>query len=264
MKTVACLLLATVARLAAQITVESMERAAPELAVFGGGEAVLRVGAQAGRTVVYDLFQMGGSGLAAPLVTRQHAATLPEGREGIAFAEVRVPVPKVKRPTRMVVQFSLNALPLFQKSASDRAWLTVFPHPLPGEWRDALAAAGDRSGRRLAVFGESSHVRAFFGKHDIAFHDLGSDFPETFPSDAVTVGEVAPDVWETRRPTPGSGRQLIFVEDPFVPPGVYEFQAPGGALTKVTLPIPAELTANPKAQITFVNLLHHNLESATP
>ena len=268
MKKITCLLLATATRLAAQVAVEQASPAAPELAVFGGGEATLRLRvealAHADVSVVYDLLQFGGSSLAAPIVSNQSAAKGPMGNAVSRTVEVRVPVPEVKRPARMLARFRIAGSSPFGKPVIDYVFLDVFPCPAPSEWRVSLAADEARDGRRIAVFCESPRVRAFFEKNAIAFQDLGPDLPEKFPPDVLAVGEVAPDVFERHRPEPGPGRQIFFLDDPLVLPGTYEIRVPGGIFTKVTLPIPAGLADNPKAQASFIDLLHRNLEPATP
>lgn len=251
------LLFTVIAPLGAQITVESAKSDAPEIAVFGGDEAALRLRVESpGDGVTYDLLQIGG-GLTAPLVSNQKLKLPAEATRSQAV-EVRLPVPEVKGPTRMLVRFHAA------KNASAQAFLDVFPRPASGQWRDALAKAEKSTDRQLAVFGESPHLREFFAKNDIAFRDLGSDFPENFPPDAIAIGEVTTTTLERHRPEPGAGRQIVFVEDRLVLPGIYESRGPEGALTKVTLPILAGLSSDPKSQTSFLDLLHHNLEPLTP
>lgn len=255
------LLLAAVVPLGAQVTVEPTVRETPEIAVFGGDKAVLRLRVEPpGNAVTYDLLQIGG-GLAAPLVSNE-ALDLPAKVNPSQVVEVRLLVPKVKAPTRMLVRFHTAKSGSTQESG--QVFLDVFPRPASGEWRDALAAAEKSAVRQLAVFGESTRLREFFKEHDIAFRDLGTDFPENFPSHVLAVGEVTPATLERHRREPGSDRQIVFVEDRLVLPGVYESLGPDGTFTKITLPIPAGLATNPRSQTAFLDLLHRNLEPSTP
>src|SRR5690606_28097740 len=125
-------------------------------------------------------------------------------------------------------------------------------------WLYRIAMNTTRDWQRSAIR-ERLATEEMVEKNAIAFRDLGPDFPEKFPSDALAIGEVTTASLERHRPEPEAGRQIVFVQDRLALPGVYEARGPGGILTKVTLPIPAGLAGDPKSQIAFLDLLHRNL-----
>jgi hypothetical protein len=238
------------------------EHPAPAAAVVGG------------ETVRYDLvvdaavpgtfspcadIRQAAKDLMAPLKT--NVALGPEisfptaGRRTVA---VEIPIPEVQKGTLMVVDF---------KTAPDRpaiaqAGFVVFPKMKPGAQAEAVEGASKSGGLRLAVFGESVSLREFLKKEGITFEDLGVEFPKEFRSGLLILGEVTAGAVETHRPDGRAGRAILFVSGTRLLPGVYEAASPSGSLTKVTLPLMRDLSANPQNQSVFLDLILHQLNPA--
>ena len=259
------LLFLTTSTLPGQVWVEPPARPVPHAAVFGGENASFTLVVETRKPgpvlLSYSLFQLGGTGdgLGAPLeVGKPLGEPLDLGAENSRVVTVEVPIPAVLRPTTMAVKFLSSAGP-DQNSGLNQTILKVFPRPRPGEWAGALAAAEKNAGRNLAVFGKSRGVRRFLEAQKIAFRDLGDEYPADFSGPLLIVGEVSSESLEKHRPKVAGGRKIFFVEDTMRLPGIYETVAPTGSLTKVTLPIPDRLAADPQIQIDFVDLLRRQL-----
>ena len=271
MKTILALLLVSLASSVAQVSVVRPVSREPELSFYPGDAAIpVQVEAPADATVslVYDLMQVGGGegGVGAMLASDQSAGDrlAMDGRTQ-QNTEAVIRIPTVKRPTTMIVRFRVADPPIARKSPFDTVSLRVFPRPAPGEWRDALASAQKLSGRSLAVFGPSPSLRSFFKAHDIAFEDLGEEFPSSFRPDLLTLAEVTAETFDNRRPVPSQGAQIFFVKDASDDlPGVYQTRSPSGSVAKVTLPLTADLDTLPARQADLMHLLLANLAPTTP
>ena len=258
------LLLLAASNLSGQIWVEPPSGAT--LAVYGGEKArlnLLVVSKSPGSVgVSCNLYQIAGSsdGLGVPLETGKVLGVPIEfGPEVLRTATVDLAVPAVQRPTRMVAQFFPSHAAGPEASGHSQIALSVFPKPRPGEWAEALASAEKNSGRILAVFGKSPGLRNFLTEQKIGFLDLGDEYPREFPASQLVVGEVSAEAFEKQRPRAAGGSKIFFVGGAAEPPGIYETVDPSGSLTKVTLPIPEGLAADPQCQSAFITLLLRQL-----
>jgi hypothetical protein len=249
-----------------QVWVEPPDRPMAHAAVFGGENAAFVLTVEARKpgpvTLTYSLFQIAGAGdgLAVPLDgDKPLGEPIDFGMEESREVRREIPIPAVQAPTMMVVKFFSSSAPDQKASWRNQAFLKVFPRPRPGEWAGALASAEKDSGRNLAVFGKSRDVRNFLAAQKIAFRDLGEEFPTEFSAPLLFIGEVSAEALEKHRPKAAGGRKIFFVEDAMRLPGIYETVEPSGSLTKVTLPIPERLAADPQMQTDFVDLLLRQL-----
>lgn len=236
---------------------------ASEYPVVGGQPIKFGIAVQAPAgakiSLVAHLSQVGGDLVAPlqthPLTSKELDFPAAERRE----LTVEIPLPEVKRPSTVLVDFQEDP----QGPSVGRASFLVFPKLVPGEPARALETAEKSGGTRLAIFGQSPALRAFFRDQKITFEDLGAEFPRDFPSRLLVLGEVTATELERRRPTGASGRAIFFTTGAWQPRGVYQTTTPEGSLTKVTLPILSDLADNPQNQALLLDLLKHQLDPAT-
>lgn len=171
---------------------------------------------------------------------------------------VEIPLPGVKQPTHLLVDFKGD----LSGPATGQASFIVFPKMAPGELARSVEAAEKTGASRLAIFGKSPALRAFFKDQKIGFEDLGEEFPKEFSSGSLVLGEVTAADLETHRPTGASGRAILFASGTRLPPGVYQTITPEGSLTKVTLPLLPGLADNPQNRNLFLDLIKQQLNPA--
>ncbi len=192
-----------------------------------------------------------------------HGLSAPRGRgvllaRAVDFKEVTrrvVPVeietPEVSGPAILLVQ--LHAMPSAQPSPV-RFILKLYPRGEKGAFARAIAASEEKSGLKLALFGESPALRRYFKEQQITYRDLGTQMPNAFPKGCLIVGEenrVTPSREEI-----GSARLLFFRSRPEQRlPGIYRVETPSGTFTEVTFPLLPGLADDPRQQSILLDFL---------
>jgi len=244
----------------------------PPIYAFGGqplkfaAEVTAPIGSHLG--LYANLFQAGDGGLSLLLLKN-----LPLS-QGLAFdgrtqwiAACTVPsLPPVKRATRMLLKLLIRAQgqPPEAPRPAGAVDLFVYPRLAAGEWKKTFAAALEQGGLgRIAVFGREGGLRRFLRRQQIAFEDLGADWPGTLDSQCLYLGDSPP-------PKPDGIVSLTgFHITLFLPgasgspalPGVYSVaDTAGGSLVKVTLPALLDhLDEDPRNQQTLLEILRQAL-----
>lgn len=249
---------------------EVPERAAGVPVYVWGGETetvALAVEAPPGArlNVRADVFQVGASNLLAPLardlVVADGLDFSDRTRRTVTFAFT---APVVRHTAAIVLRFRAQTEP-----AGDPArWEPV------GEVNGAVfegpaALAGTLSAElakrdlRLAVFGESPALRAFFAQRGIPFEDLGPERPETFNPKMVHAAEVpltrTPDAWPPRDAVRAGAKLFLFTPKPSPLAGVFTTPIGSGFVVKVSLPILVNLPRSPLHQTELVELFRGTL-----
>lgn len=238
------------------------ERSLPATAVVSGEMVNYELAVEAAAPVTFSFFadiRQAAKDLMAPLKTNLPLA--PEvvfSAAGRRTVTVQIPIPEVQKGSLMVVDFKAAE----DQPAIAQAGFVVFPKTKPGARAEVVDSASKEGGQRLAVFGESKDLRDFLNAENIAFEDLGGEFPKEFRPGLLVLGEVTASAVETHRPNGRSGRAILFVSGTRLLPGVYESVTSDGSLTKVTLPLMASLGTNPQKQSVFLDLLTQQLKSA--
>jgi hypothetical protein len=171
---------------------------------------------------------------------------------------LRVAFPKLERRARVLVKFISKDAP---NTALGVVLVTVYP---PIDWAP-LARKVKKDDLRLVVFGKDTvGLREFFEARHIPFSDNGDNMPERLGRDTVAVGELSPKDWAERkdRITPEGGRLIVFVADAEVLPGVYSTAVDEGTVTKVTIPLLANLAKDPRNEAHFLQLIEQHLQPA--
>lgn len=209
-------------------------------------------------SVAVALWQISG-GLSLPLREARPLEELLAGGAPDAQGVITVPVtfPKLDRKTLVLVVFTTK-----DDSRAKLGTVRVLVYP-PFDWA-ALAARLKKDGPRLAVFGKEAALREFFRLRDIEFADLGDDLPERFDNDTLAVGAAPPKHWAERkdRLVPDGSRLIVFVADPATLPGVYTTATGTGTITKVTLPLLAGLSRDPRSEELLFQLIEQHLQPA--
>lgn len=196
----------------------------------------LRVVAPAGTSVdLYALCRYLTQGLQAPLPKALPLA------EQLRFEDsqpklvtVTIPTPKhLKGPA--LLRYDLQTTSTERAHIHSYFHVRVSPPAEKAALTQSLKTALGKSGRRLALYGESPRLRQLFESYGIEFHDLGTLRPATFPKDGLTVSEDPPP---PRGGKAVHGRLLLFYPAPERPlPGIYQAATPEGRVTVVTLPV---------------------------
>lgn len=256
------LVVCTMATVRGQVFIERPNNPPVEVSVFGGDVAEFTLIVESptdGKILLtYDLFQIANL-LLLSIEKDRPAGEIPE-KDPRQRLTVRVPIPKVDGPTRMMVNFSMNPPAGKLLLGRSTAWLDVFPKPQPGEWEKAISGAQKRTGRRLAVFGESPSLRALLKAESIPFEDLGREVPDTFPKDRILAGEVTVEEWKKFNLAELTGGALVFASGTELPPGVYRTDFVAHRVTKVTLPVPSFHGASPRERNLFFDLILQQFE----
>jgi hypothetical protein len=163
---------------------------------------------------------------------------------------VSIPLPESEKGSKIVVRFSLREAADDAASAQYAVMLGVFPDTdSPGNPIRRLKQIEDGG---VIIRGESSRLRAFFESHAILSVDA---------EDGRAGSVVLYEGEEPPRPAQSGARVLWFAPPDTLLPGVYP-QASG--ITKITLPLPAQLAGNPLAQNTLATLILQNLSPTNP
>lgn len=204
--------------------------------------------------VAVALWQASG-GLSVPL---REARPLDAGAPDVqGITSVRVIFPKLERKTLVLVVFTAKDDP---RTKLGTVRVLVYP---PFAWAP-LAARLKKNGPRLAVFGKDPALREFFRAREIDFDDQGDNPPDRLDPDTLAIGAVAPKDWAERkdRLATEGGRLIVFVADPATLPGVYTTTVGAGTITKVTLPLLANLSREPRSEELLFQLIEQHLQSA--
>jgi hypothetical protein len=136
--------------------------------------------------------------------------------------------------------------------------LFIYPDDGMKNLRVFFAALEERQSLRLGVFGASPRLREFLRAQKIPFEDCGGEVPERFEKTLVYAGEGKAEIADRFAANPDS-KAVLFLADAALIPGVYRTVRAGGFLTKVTLPLPGLLSADPQAQQTFAEIFYQAL-----
>ena len=252
------------------LAAEVPERA-PGLPVYvWGGETemvALAVEAPLGArlNVRADVFQVGAGSLLAPLakdlVVADSLDFSDRTRRTVTFAFT---APVVRRTAAIVLRFRAQTPP-----AGDPArWEpvgevngAVFEEPVA--LAGTLAAELAKRDLRLAVFGKSPALRAFFAQRKVEFEDLGPERPETFNSKLLYAAEVpltrTPDAWPPREAVRAGAKLFLFTPKNSPLAGVFTTPIGSGFVVKVSLPILVNLPRSPLRQTELVELFRGTL-----
>ncbi|MFA6961372.1 MAG: hypothetical protein WC205_11525 [Opitutaceae bacterium] len=239
---------------------ESRAGTTPGIAVASGGTATvdLLIPASVDRANLwFDLRQVSGT-MTLPLGEMQPFTGLPmEKSPSDNIARVGITVPKLERKSQIIVRFFLKTEPPVNLGL---VRLVVYP---PVDWTP-LSRRLKKDGPNLLVFGQEEGLRTFFKSHDIAFADLGGNLPERLENEDLAVGSVTSREWNDRkdRLVSEGGRMIALVADPDALPGVYATPLGVGMVTKVTLPVLAKLSSDPRSEELLFQLIEQQLNSA--
>ncbi len=195
------------------------------------------------RTRVYaDLVQNAHGAIAATL-RRDVPVSAELVFEGCTSMEARCRLPALDAVNRVTsMRLRLRTDPPAARAGGELVLpMTVYPAEEPDTWKKTVAVRLSRAGlRRMAVFGEAKGVRRFLRAKNVAFEDLGGDWPDNPEPGTLYVADLPACATTVRwtNETHGS-RWLIFTtaESALLPPGVYQrVEAGGGSVCKVTLP----------------------------
>lgn len=224
----------------------------PPPAILAGEKIVLRlllpppeiVGAPQIR-----LLQTGGKSIEIPLPS---SVTLDADPADPRVTLARFTAPALERIASLTLDFGpLGVLPL-----------EVFPVPSPRTDPPVLAEAFTARGLRLLVAGRSTLLRHYLRGEKLEFEDLGPESPDRLDADSLLLAELSPAAWRdlSAETVPAGARLLAFVSDPALLPGVYAESA--ARRTKITLPLLARLSDDPRARHTLHTVLLQTLTSA--
>jgi hypothetical protein len=177
----------------------------------------------------------------ARYLTQGHQAALPKAfplANQLRFEDttrqvvaVEIPTPRLTGPA--VMRYDLHTAPPGNAEVPPHFHVRITPPAEQAVLTRSLNAALEKSGRRLAVYGESPRLRRLFEAYGIEFQDLGTLRPSALPKASLTVSEDAPPRGEAVR-----GRLVLFHQAPERPlPGIYQQATTEGRVTIVTLPV---------------------------
>jgi len=239
----------------------------PEFAVFGDQTVKFDVAVEAPLgtkgSLVYDLAQTAG-GISAPLGTSRPVGgslVFEKTTRQVVLAEV--PLPKVLRPTKMLLAFSVPVAAGAPPPRAGKVLLHVYPKEEAGALARMLAMAEQQSGLHLGIFGESPVLRGFFEEQKIGFKDLGSQVPDRWDKRILHLGEIPSAALEGRHWDQRVGHAILFVSDSTGLPGVYRTISPAGSVTKVTVRFLDNLDVDPQRQELLIETLQQALKSTT-
>ncbi len=164
---------------------------------------------------------------------------------------VQASFPKVERKTSVVVKFTPDDVPGMTLGI---VHVQVFP---PVDW-SPLERRLKREGPRLVVFGRDPALQKFLEARGFECADNGDRPPDRLDRDTLTLGVLSAQEWAespAARSSPDGGRLLVFINDSDALPGVYAQSAGVGSITKVTLPVLANLTNDPRAEDLLLQLI---------
>lgn len=269
------LLAVTVRSLVAQdatMAVESVSRhgrqsAVPEFAVFGGETVRLDVAVEARLgtkgSLLYDLAQIAG-GIAAPLETsRPVGGPLDFDKTTRKVVLAEIPLPKVVRPTKMLLAFLAPVAAGTSPSRAGKVLLKVYPKDEPGKLARSLAMAEEQSGLHLGIFGESPALRRFFEEQKIGLKDLGSQVPDRWEKNILYLGEITSASLADRHWDEKVAHAVFFVYEDAGLPGVYRTISPAGSVTKVTVRSLDNLDIDPRSQELLADTIKQALTTPT-
>jgi len=230
--------------------------ATPSLAVMSGGSLTLDVVIPSSldrSKVSVGLWQTSG-GLALSLGKDIALDAVPD-EHGIT--QVRLEFPKVERKARVLVKFFSSDEP---RKALGQAQVQVYP---PFDWAP-LSRKLKKDGPHILIFGENEALRAFFKNREIDFSDNGEDPPDRLDGDTLVIGFLPAKAWRDGKDrfSADGGRLLVFVADAEAPPGVYTQPAGAGVITKVTLPVLAQLAQDPRSEELLFQLFEQHIHTA--
>jgi hypothetical protein len=249
----------------------------PSISVFGGqpakfdADVTAPLGSHFG--IYADLYQTSAGGWSVPLSKNLR---LSPDLEFDARTQLIVPctvpnLPVVRSPTRMLLKLFVR--PQAQPDASRPMGtldVIVYPPLAPADWKKTIATALEQAGlAHLDVFGKRDSLRRFFREQQIPFDDLGADWPDTFDSHTLYLGD-SPLPKPDHLPSLAGMHLALFISSPSeIPtlPGVYSMtDATGGAVVKVTLPALLDhLGDDPRSQQVFLEIIGQTLmPQATP
>lgn len=239
---------------------DPVEPAATARAVASGGTATIDVviPPTVDREHLWiSLHQISG-GVTVPLGETQAFAGMPMEKAPLDnFAQVSLSVPKLTRKAEIIAKFYLKAEPPVTLGVMR---LVVYP---PRDW-SPLSRRLKKDGPQLLVFGRDAALREFFQARDIEFSDQGDTPPDHLDNDTLAVGALPAKDWNEHkdRLTPEGGGLIVFVADADALPGVYTTGGGAGLITKVTLPVLAGLTKDPRSEELFFELIEQHLHDA--
>jgi hypothetical protein len=231
--------------------------APPSYAVVAGGSLTLDVLIPVSldrATIVAGLWQSSG-GLALPL-KKDIAVDVAPDAHGITA--MRLDFPTLERKTRVLVKFTVKDEP---RTVLGVAQVQVYPR---FDWAP-ITRKLKQDGRRLLVFGEDDALRIFFKDRGVEFADNGVNPPDRLDRDTIAVGALPAKDWAERKDrfAPEGGGLIVFVAGADGLPGVYTQAAGDGAISKITLTVPAKLAQDPRAEELLFQLIEQHLHTAT-
>lgn len=178
--------------------------------------------------------------------------------------------PAVRGPTHLILKLYAN-IQGAPESTRPIASIDLFDYPRwsAREWQKTFAALLARGGlAQVAVFGGQSAIRRFLQRRQIAFEDLGLEWPETPDSKTLYLGD-SPSPKPAQSASLSGARMALFfsdISDTSILPGVYSVSdAAGGTVVKVTLPaLIAQLEENPRSQQLFLEIVRQALNPHAP
>jgi hypothetical protein len=239
---------------AARLAGETPSNLLPEFHVFCGNpaEISLEVEAPLGSSIslVADSFQV-TSGISAPLGRALPVAeALDFKTQTHRVIAASFPVPDVERRTELRLRIKDLASPA--KSVAELR-LYVYPRDLLQGFKSAFAVEGAEPA--LSVFGPAKAIREFLEAQKIPFNDCGQEPPDEFRSGAIYLGESKTEPLATRLARSDAARLVYFSQDPGLLPGTYRTRTGQQMVTKISLPILANLLTNPLSQETLTQIL---------
>jgi hypothetical protein len=220
------------------------------------------------RIMIYaDLFQTASGGWSAMLL-QGHPISREiqfDSRTDLDVACTLPGLPQVTRPVKLLLKMYVRLAD--QPKALRPAGtvdLYLFPRLSAAEWQALFIAYLSQGGlAHVAVFGGANHLRDFLRRQQIAFDDLGADWPQKFDSSSLYLGDSPPAAADPAPSSQGIHAALFlpYPGDSALLPGIYAASdASGGAVVKVTLPgLLDGLEEDPRSQQTFKTIIQQTL-----
>ncbi len=239
------------------------KRVTPEFYAFGDRElpVTFEFKADAEAEIVLRVFQS-ADGLSAPLGPVVEAGKCSPDVHGTGRLEVRIPLPKVERRLRLVVQILTRK----EGILLGRGGFFVLVYPQEGAvLKAALEQVRSRTGCDLAVFGAGEELRNYLKKNEVNFIEAGQGLPAELDPKMFYLGNIQSlPLKEWSPQTTGRVAVLAITHDEDLLPGFYKNTTGQVTCGKVTLPILETLESDPRSQESLVAAIDQTVATTSP